>query len=313
VRKVEEINNPRNNDEMIEQFRRLLRSGKLQTIPQYLGEAWPMIRDKQERKKFADEYDRTRKPSPAILEKLRHHLSVSKERKKGVGLEIGCGTGNYTFQMLDYFEKISGLDLSEEMLDVARQKPDADRIDWRLGHALSLEFSENQFDAVWMISTLHYFDRQEQEWIFKKIYKWLRPGGRLVADIEFAEQHASLWVVEFFPSLKKRYEGVCLPQGTFLERLNAAGFKTVKFDHIVLAANDPDMALRMGQHHPKRYLQDKYTSGIPAFKEMPARELRTGRLLLNEAIDKTKIDDVIARYEAQATIPGDIGLIIAEK
>jgi hypothetical protein len=146
---------------------------------------------------------------------------------------------------------------------------------------------------------------------FKEIFRLLRPGGRVVVDTEFEEQHGSLWIVEFFPSLKTRYEGRLLSCAQYRTWLEEIGFRTVEFGQLELPADDLDGGLRIGQHDPKIYLDTERISGIPAFSEMASGEFLTGRDRLSRAIDDRSLERITAKYAA--SMSGDVGFIIAEK
>src|SRR5262249_24353719 len=151
------------------------------------------------------------------------------------------------------------------MLAVARKKTAAKSVQWIQANARATALKENFCDAIWSISTLHYFLDEEQKLFFSEMFRLLRPKGGLIVDTEFAEQHKSLWLVEFFPSLGKRYEGRIFPQDRYRTWLTQIGFSSVEFDHAELAPDDEDNPLRTGQYRPQRYLDERVLRGIPAF------------------------------------------------
>lgn len=77
-------------------------------------------------------------------------------------LDVGCGTGIFTFQLEEYAPKrLVGLDLSSEMLAIARQKA-AERhsgAEFLLGDAAFIrESTEETFDFVFSSTTSHYIE-----------------------------------------------------------------------------------------------------------------------------------------------------------
>lgn len=288
-------------------FEHVLHHASLQTVPQFLGES-SMILDPTRQQDFAESYDNTRKPSSLILEKIREHL---KETPKEVGLDIGCGTGNYTLPFVRDYQILYGLDESEQMLVIAKKKAGGQRVHWIQGNALSPTLTDKSFDAIWSISTLHYFWGDQQKLFLQQIFKLLRPNGRMIVDTEFFEQHGSLWLVEFFPSLKKRYDGRIFSQDQYRAWLKEIGFSVVEFDSASLGDEEEDSALRIGQHKPHLYLDDSILRGIPAFHEMNGHERLNGKRNLENAISRGKISEIIEKYEKMASMGGDIGFIIA--
>ena len=102
-------------------------------------------------------------------------------------LDLGCGTGTATLEIASRLEgtgKVVGLDLSEEMLERAKQKLTElgyTNVEFVLRSASDLNHDE-YFDHVLSTNAFHHFaDKQD---VFARVYKSLRPGGIfMVQDI----------------------------------------------------------------------------------------------------------------------------------
>src|SRR5512138_1963789 len=102
-------------------------------------------------------------------------------------LEIGFGTGHCLVALARAVGPqghVTGLDLSDGMLSIARQRLQgeglSERVDLHLGDAAHLEFLEaGSLDAVFMSFTLELFDNPEIPLVLKECQRVLRPGGRL--------------------------------------------------------------------------------------------------------------------------------------
>ena len=102
-------------------------------------------------------------------------------------LDLGCGTGTATLEIASHLEgtgKVVGLDLSEEMLEQAKQKLTElgyTNVEFVLRSASDLNYDE-YFDHVLSTNAFHHFaDKQD---VFARVYKSLRPGGIfMVQDI----------------------------------------------------------------------------------------------------------------------------------
>jgi ubiquinone/menaquinone biosynthesis C-methylase UbiE len=97
----------------------------------------------------------------------------------GEVLEIAVGTG----RNLEHYPtgtKLTGIELSEQMLSIARQRAAELEIDadLRQGDAQALAFSEQSFDTV--IITLALCTIPDDRTAVREAYRVLRPGGRLV-------------------------------------------------------------------------------------------------------------------------------------
>jgi ubiquinone/menaquinone biosynthesis C-methylase UbiE len=312
--KVKEVNSSQRGLVLQEFFERMLSNGSLKTVIDFNRHGL-MITDRTDALAFAATYDNTRKPSEAILEKMRQNLHpVLSEACNGIeyktiGVDIGCGTGNYTIPFIDQFDQVIGIDISKEMLDKAKEK--SNKVKWIERDALDTRLPDKYCDAVWLISSLHYFIGDGQKILFKEIYRILKKGGVVFADTEFKEQHDSLWLVEFFPSLRDRYKNVIFSTKEYKTLLNEIGFSDIRFEYITTKPDDKDAALRIGQHDPKRYLQPGLLEGIPAFKEMDPYAFSEGMRKLRAAIEDGTIDKITKRYNA--TMEGDDGFIIATR
>jgi hypothetical protein len=149
--------------------------------------------------------------------------------------------------------------------------------------------------------------------LFGEIHRLLKPDGVFVADTEFLEQHASLWIVDYFPSLKKRFENCLFSRNQYSEWLTAAGFRGVEFKTCQYSAEEGDAFLRVGQNDPNVYLNPDIRSGIPAFQVMDPMERRQGVERLRVEIGTGEVIRVRDRYLKAAELPGDLGFIIARK
>lgn len=95
-------------------------------------------------------------------------------------LDVGCGTGELSLLLAGMGHQITGIDLSDEMLSVARSKAKASRLraQFVTGDAESLNFDDDIFDAVinrHLLWTLPHPDSALGEW--KRV---LIKGGRVI-------------------------------------------------------------------------------------------------------------------------------------
>lgn len=94
-------------------------------------------------------------------------------------MECGCGTGYYTRAIAKNARHVVAADLSEEMLDAARQRLKGfGNISLRKADCEDMPFPEEGFDTVLMANVLHVLENP-----FKALceaWRVLRNGGRLL-------------------------------------------------------------------------------------------------------------------------------------
>jgi len=96
------------------------------------------------------------------------------------GLELACGEGDISRELMKVCKKLVAVDISANALKRARElnKEFGERIEFIEADAYELEFPEGSFDFINGMESLHYTkDRSGQvaKWI-----KWLKPGGYIL-------------------------------------------------------------------------------------------------------------------------------------
>lgn len=133
---------------------------------------------------------------------LNHFLSLGIDiiwRKKAIRslltikprliLDVATGTGDFAFESLKILnpDKIIGVDISQGMLDVAKQKIAdrklQDRFEVQLGDSEGLIFEDGTFDAVTVAFGVRNFENLQRG--IDDIYRVLKPGGKAVV-LEFS-------------------------------------------------------------------------------------------------------------------------------
>ena len=93
-------------------------------------------------------------------------------------LDIGCGLGRLAVKLATRTRRVTGVDLSPEM--IARAQKDtrgAENLTFLCGDFLERDFTPQQFDFVISAATLHHMPENVA---VPRMVELLRPGGRLV-------------------------------------------------------------------------------------------------------------------------------------
>jgi ubiquinone/menaquinone biosynthesis C-methylase UbiE len=106
---------------------------------------------------------------PILLEKLSDISYYS-------ALDLGCGTGEMIKMILeqDAQKSLTGIDLSEKMLEIAKGKLN-DRAKLLLGDSEHLSFQDGTFDVVYCNDSFHHYPAPEN--VLAEVKRVLKTGG----------------------------------------------------------------------------------------------------------------------------------------
>ena len=96
-------------------------------------------------------------------------------------LDLGCGSGLPSTRQLAERFRVTGVDISEAQVNLARGNvPTAEIIH---GDITAVEFTRPSFDGVVSLYAVSHVPREEHAALFEKVAAWLRPGGLLLATL----------------------------------------------------------------------------------------------------------------------------------
>jgi SAM-dependent methyltransferase len=101
-------------------------------------------------------------------------------RAKAV-LDLGCGSGSNTVLLADRGACVTGLDLSPDLVELARQRIAgnhvAGNVSFMVGSAHAIDLPDASMDVVFGMAILHHVDLQQTA---AEVWRVLRPGGRAI-------------------------------------------------------------------------------------------------------------------------------------
>jgi ubiquinone/menaquinone biosynthesis C-methylase UbiE len=98
-------------------------------------------------------------------------------------LDVGCGFGGAAALIAKSFKaRVTGIDVLEKHLDIAREKQCSEQVQIMFGNAMDMPFEANTFDRIYNVeSAFHYQDKNQ---FVSEAFRVLKPGGKfVVADI----------------------------------------------------------------------------------------------------------------------------------
>jgi len=101
-------------------------------------------------------------------------------------LELACGTGNYLVTLSQEDVDISGLDISDEMLEGAQARGDNQNVETNLINSDMRSFDLNQKFALIFVagnSFQHLNSLADVEACFDSVRRHLKPGGKFIVEV----------------------------------------------------------------------------------------------------------------------------------
>jgi ubiquinone/menaquinone biosynthesis C-methylase UbiE len=122
---------------------------------------------------YAEAFTGEHEKKPMDQEVLRRFARAIGGR--GTVLDVGCGPGQTTRYLKDLGVDISGLDLSEKILDQARTIHPG--ILFRKGDILDLDLTDDSIAGVVSFYTICHFTTQQVTKAFDEVFRDLRSSG----------------------------------------------------------------------------------------------------------------------------------------
>lgn len=130
-------------------------------------------------------------------------------------LDLGCGTG---LELEEYFRfnpdaDVTGIDLSEAMLNALKEKLPDRKISLIQGSYFDVPLGEKEYDAAVSVESLHHFPAEQKEALYRKLHAALKDDGCFVLTDYFAESEEL--EKAYFQNLKRLKEEQGLSEGEF--------------------------------------------------------------------------------------------------
>jgi len=99
-------------------------------------------------------------------------------------LDVACGTGRHSKMLAEAGYEVTGVDISQDCIDLAKKNNSVVGVSFKLGNMENLSTFINRFDCVVnLFSSFGYFSTDaENEAVLIEMINTLKPGGRLILN-----------------------------------------------------------------------------------------------------------------------------------
>jgi SAM-dependent methyltransferase len=168
-------------------------------------------------------------------------------------LDLGCGPGQDAHYLIEHDCDVTGIDIAEEMIRIARRKVP-------LGHfhiqdITKLDLPDNRFDGIWACASLLHIPKKRLPTVLRKLYKLLKSPGIIYVGMQYGngeelrkEKKGDITIERHFTYVdQKKLEQLLLRAGFELIQIEEAtgeDLKGKKWVNAFALKTDPKKAKR---------------------------------------------------------------------
>jgi SAM-dependent methyltransferase len=148
-------------------------------------------------------------------------------------VDLGCGTGAFTRQLKSFGLKLTGIDISPKLIEIATAQSEGEQ--YRVGDIMSTELPDGSFDIIVFSGILHHFPTEELRLTaLMEGYRLLRKGGR-VFGYDPNLHSPSMWLYRhpkspFYSSKGKTENEILISSDQLRHEFSKAGFHHVQVE-----------------------------------------------------------------------------------
>ncbi|WP_066502838.1 class I SAM-dependent methyltransferase [Abyssisolibacter fermentans] len=155
-------------------------------------------------------------------------MSLFEVKKDSKILDIGCGTGNFSIRLAQAGAKVVAIDISDEMLSIAKQKAEDLNLDIEFYNmdVYNLKFTENTFDGVFSSAAFEFIKEPSKamDEIFRVVKK---DSSILIGTINRESEWGKLYLSDEFQK-NSIFKHSCLKSKDDLRELRPENLVAIK-------------------------------------------------------------------------------------
>ncbi|MGM3305756.1 class I SAM-dependent methyltransferase [Anabaena sp. WFMT] len=147
-------------------------------------------------------------------------------------LDVACGTGEFERLLLAEYssQQIFGVDISDKMLAIAKQKCSAyPQVSFQIASASNLPFDNDIFDVIVSANSFHYFD--DPLAALKEMRRVLKPDGKVII-LDWCRDYLTCKICDIILKSFDPAHQQCYTQNEFHRLLEDANFAVYRATRI---------------------------------------------------------------------------------
>lgn len=199
-------------------------------------------------------YNTTRHADTRIVQKLMLELNID---APATILDIGAGTGNYSYELANIGYRVIALEPSEVMRTQGKQHRN---VIWKEGVAESLPLEDKSVDGIICTLASHHF--QNLTLCFSEMKRVLKENGRIVIfTLDPRMCAADCWLLDYFKPLLKDAYKIHPPVEVLSQLVEDQITRPVKIKAYPLPYDLVDQFFFAGWRKPELYLNRDFQEG----------------------------------------------------
>lgn len=133
--------------------------------------------------KQAKTYDKSERQFDPVFQKILADTEKYLD-ENDKALDFGCATGTKTLKLAKFVKHIHGLDLSDEMINIAVKKTNDSGIknaSFSQGNIFSDDLEKESFDKIISYGLIHLLKDSEKD--IRRVHDLLKPGGLFITSV----------------------------------------------------------------------------------------------------------------------------------
>ncbi|MFC6881461.1 MULTISPECIES: class I SAM-dependent methyltransferase [Actinomadura] len=158
---------------------------------------------------------------------LSAFAAVLPEQRPLVGLDVGSGTGRFTPALADAFGRVTGVEPSVRMREIAETQSAHPEVRYLAGSAEDMPVPAGAADYALMVLSWHHV--QDKPQAVRELARVLKPGGRLLLRAHFRDHAPNPWWLEYFPRGYETDAALFQPLHEVIAMFTSAGWRVAHF------------------------------------------------------------------------------------